>query len=264
VNGGIGDDHVDGGDDDDTVVGGAGADTVCGGAGRDLVNAGDGDDSVMADADSATDRYFGGTGDDIISYAEFGTAVIVDLSRGRARGGESGNDMLRDFEDASGGGGADRIIGNAEANVLRGAAGRDRIEGLGGDDVLEGGDGEDRLEGGAGNDTLIGGGGIDRLAGGSGADVFLFGPGDAPVGAARERVEDFTSGIDRIDLSGIDADAAEAGDQAFSMVARFTGNAGELTFWRGFLSGDTDGDAVADVSFQLRGISVLTSGDIIL
>ena len=73
------------------------------------------------------------------------------------------------IENATGGGGADRITGNQAANVLRG---------MGGADSLLGGLGADRLEGGDGNDVLYGGAGVDRAFGEAGNDV-LYGGADS-------------------------------------------------------------------------------------
>lgn len=56
------------------------------------------------------------------------------------------------IEDAIGGRGADRIVGNAVSNGLFGNAGRDTLEGGTGNDVLNGGVGRDRLDGGLGAD----------------------------------------------------------------------------------------------------------------
>ena len=75
------------------------------------------------------------------------------------------HDAAAKMENASGGGGADVLIGNEIANELRGNAG---------DDLVLGSDGNDTLEGGTGNDELGGGAGDDVLRGGSGDDVALF------------------------------------------------------------------------------------------
>ncbi|MGI9385692.1 MAG: M10 family metallopeptidase C-terminal domain-containing protein [Methyloligellaceae bacterium] len=66
------------------------------------------------------------------------------------------------IENAQGGSGDDRLIGNSQDNKLYGNAGHD---------VLEGGYGDDLLRGGAGNDRLIGGFGIDQFEGGDGTDM---------------------------------------------------------------------------------------------
>lgn len=111
------------------------------------------------------------------------------------------------IENAVGGGGNDRIIGNAVSNQLNGGAG---------DDVLSGGDGIDYLTGGAGNDIFIAEIDATKVAGKSG-----------PI--SLDVVLDFASG-DRIDLSGIDANTALDGHQAFDFVGHAAGkNAGDLS-----------------------------------
>lgn len=58
------------------------------------------------------------------------------------------------IENARGGTGADRITGNAEANLLEGGGGRDQLLGGDGDDRLIGGPDGDYLDGGDGRDTV--------------------------------------------------------------------------------------------------------------
>jgi serralysin len=148
------------------------------------------------------------------------------------------------------------VVGNAGANILSGGGGNDTLSGLLGDDMLIGGDGNDRLDGGLGIDTLIGASGADVLFGGAGNDKFIYtNITDSAVGA-RDSITDFTSGQDVIDLSAIDADTIQAGDQAFSFIgsAAFHGAAGELRFAAGILTGDVNGDGVAD--FQI-GVSLV-------
>ncbi|PYF10056.1 peptidase M10/serralysin-like protein, partial [Rhodobacter viridis] len=69
-----------------------------------------------------------------------------------------------------------------------------------------------------------------------------------------DQITDFTSGSDHIDLAAIDADTTLAGDQGFVFIdaAAFTGQAGELRLelaadGSAVLSGDVDGDGVADL-----------------
>jgi Ca2+-binding RTX toxin-like protein len=135
-----------------------------------------------------------------------------------------------------------------------------------------GGSGNDVITGGAGNDWLFGGDGTDTLTGGAGNDVFYF---DALTqsnpNVGRDGIQDFATG-DRIDLSGIDA-VSGAGNDAFTFIGSgaFTNHAGELQalntagpIWT--ISGDTDGDGVAD--FQLTVVVTdahpLISGDFTL
>ncbi|MET1111167.1 MAG: M10 family metallopeptidase C-terminal domain-containing protein [Allosphingosinicella sp.] len=59
------------------------------------------------------------------------------------------------IENATGGGGADIIIGNGVDNILLGNAGNDNIEGRLGNDTINGGLGADSMAGNAGNDTFF-------------------------------------------------------------------------------------------------------------
>ena len=85
----------------------------------------------------------------------------------------------------------------------------------------------------------------------------------------RDSIIDFTPKQgDKIDLSGIDADTLKNADQAFTFIgsAVFSGQAGELTFSAGILSGDTNGDKTADfeILVTLVGSAPLVSTDFIL
>ena len=252
-------DLLDGGDGNDTLRGGSGADRMLGGAGDDLMQGGTG-----------ADRLFGGDGDDRI----FGDAD-ADLLRGgdgadRLLGGD-GNDQL--FGDAGndivlGDGGNDRLDGGAGDDLLTGGSGNDILRGGVGNDRLFGDAGNDTLYGDAGNDRLVGGLGGDRLFGGAGADAFVYvDVADSTLAAAgRDRIVDFAAGLDTIDLRGIDADITTAGDQAFTFVGRagFSGTAGELRFNGALLTGDVDGDGVADFAIAIDGAPALAASDFVL
>jgi Ca2+-binding RTX toxin-like protein len=123
---------------------------------------------------------------------------------------------------------------------------------------LFGGAGDDRLIGGAGNDLLYGVGGRDTLTGGGGSDSFQFRAILDSTNVNPDRILDFTSGTDKIDLGRIDADANAAGDQAFSFVGSgaFQGVAGQLRaydtglgHWR--VEGDVNGDGLADFALEV-------------
>ncbi len=75
------------------------------------------------------------------------------------------------IENATGGSGHDRLIGNHVNNVIDGRGGNDKLYGLNGNDKLYGRSGNDALYGGNGNDYLNGGSGADRLDGGAGIDL---------------------------------------------------------------------------------------------
>lgn len=58
--------------------------------------------------------------------------------------------------------------------------------------------------GGAGNDVLIGNGGKDILRGGEGNDIFDFSSLKDSAINAKDLIEDFEQGKDKIDLSGVE------------------------------------------------------------
>lgn len=189
---------------------------------------------------------------------------------------------------------SDSFGGTSEEDTALGRAGNDRLTGGQGDDLLNGGSGSDVLAGGAGDDALIGGAGRDSLSGGDGSDRFVFnrlsesglakpssklaftnnlGP-DTRIDP--DMIVDFQPGIDKIDLSRLDADATRAGGQVFDWTGRttFTGQAGELIVQSGnkpgtahdrtFIKVDVDGDKAADFVVALTGLVEVNEGDIIL
>ncbi len=66
----------------------------------------------------------------------------------------------------------------------------------------------------------------------------------------------------------IHSNSSKAGNQAFSFIGSkaFDGKAGELYFIKGILSGDTNGDKVADfeLSITLVGVTTLVNADFVL
>src|SRR5476649_814064 len=85
--------------------------------------------------------------------------------------------------------------------------------------------------GGSGNDIIYGAGGGDSLWGGAGADTFVYGAASDSTMTAPDWIMDFTTGQDKIDLSGIAEFAA--GNAALNFVSGFTGHAGDaiLTYF---------------------------------
>jgi serralysin len=128
-----------------------------------------------------------------------------------------GSDTRSLIENAWGGTGNDRMIGNVVGNYLWGNSG------------------DDTLEGGAGNDTLDGSAGQDRLWGGAGDDNFRFRFLSDYRAGAPDIINDM-QGVgaawgDVIDISAIDANVALAGNQAF--LAGQTSIGGMATFNNG-------------------------------
>ncbi|UVF22028.1 M10 family metallopeptidase C-terminal domain-containing protein [Microvirga terrae] len=152
------------------------------------------------------------------------------------------------IENAVGGSGNDSLTGNDGANLLRAGSGSDRLYGIGGSDSLEGG------------------AGADTLAGGAGADIFDFNSVKDSLPNARDTIQDFLRGSDRIDLRTIDANTAAGGDQAFSFIGNkaFTGASGQLAFSGSVLSGDVNGDKIADFRINVAGITTLAASDFLL
>ena len=162
-----------------------------------------------------------------------------------------------------GGPGDERLFGTFYDNSIEGAGGDDRIESSWGADTLSGGDGDDRL---------LGGFGMDLLTGGAGADTFVIdGWWFANGVECTDRLADFLSGEDRIDLAGINSIGATwEEDEAFTFIAgaSFSGTAGELRYQHEgadtWIIGDTDGDGAADLWFVLTGTITPVGSDFIL
>ncbi|MBW6392174.1 cellulose binding domain-containing protein [Billgrantia antri] len=135
------------------------------------------------------------------------------------------------------------------------------------DDGLIGTEGEDTLQGTAASDSLYGGLGSDRLTGGAGGDHFVYLSTFESTAFDSDIIVDFDrSEGDLIDLSGIDADLATEGEQAFSWVgnAAFSGTAGELRSEGGQVQGDVNGDGVVDIQVDVLGVDSLRADDFML
>jgi serralysin len=84
--------------------------------------------------------------------------------------------------------------------------------------------------------------------------------------SSADTIKDFRRGSDHIDLRAIDANTKVAGDQAFAFIGKtaFHGKAGELRFADGIVSGDTNGDKIADFGITVAGLSAMSKGDFYL
>ncbi len=285
-------DVLNGGNGNDRLIGGTGADSMNGGAGDDILivdnagdvsNGGDGIDTVQFTAIALT--YTVGSDIEIVTNATgSGNGVNITLNAlANTYGGGMGEDRV------TAGDGADFLYGRAGNDILIGEGGNDRLFGDTGGDSLLGGDGDDLLYagadvdqvlGGAGNDTLYGeagndiirgGDGVDQLFGGSGSDRFFFTAGETGTTlATADRVRDFNQGQgDQIDLQGFDAITGGT-DDAFSFIGSgaFTNVAGQLravvSGGQTLVSGDINGDGVADFLIRVDGVLTLGTGDFIL
>jgi len=268
--GGGGADTLEGGADADSLDGGIGNDTLTGGDGNDTVDGGSGDDTIVAGSGAGDDDYNGGGDTDTILFTSTSAGVVVDLASGTATGDETGTDALTAIENATGGSGADTLIGSGSANVLAGGGGADVLVGGGGDDSLDGGGDVDTadytattagvvvdLAGGTatgseiGTDTLTA---IEDVIGGSGNDTL--------GGDSADNVLDGGGGIDTAEYSaspGVDANLGNGmatdglgGTDTLLNIENLTGGDGDDT-----LTGDEGANALAGAG----GSDILDGGD---
>ncbi|MEB3259816.1 MAG: M10 family metallopeptidase C-terminal domain-containing protein, partial [Cyanobacteriota bacterium] len=138
-----------------------------------------------------------------------------------------------------------------------------------GQDTVIGSASDDRIDTGGDQDRLVGGLGADVLTGGGGCDTFVFNALEeiGVLPGRQDIITDFVSQSDKIDLATIDANTLLEGNQAFVYVGAqvFSGLAGELRFVDQILSGDVNGDQVADFRLQLTGVlSLSASRDLVV
>ncbi len=113
-----------------------------------------------------------------------------------------------------------------------------------GDDTVTGSRVNDFLVGGAGNDVLDGNAGDDSYIGGTGSDTFVF---SGNVGS--DRVLDFVSGTDKLDLSDFDV--------TFGDITTTASGVDTVVLV------DIDGDAIGDFQFTLVNVAAPVAGDYI-
>lgn len=232
VRGLAGDDTIFADDIGSDLHGGQGNDTHYGGAGGDALEGGDGDDVEYGYG--GNDRGFvlrgddfmdGGAGADTLVFGyyyidteapddpniENPYAMTYDLLwQGLAIDlGVFGTDTFLNFENITGGNGADRFWGTNAANDLSGGAGADLLAGRGGNDRIFGGTGADRIYGNAGRDVMAGGQEATYFAAAKYADgardVFIFSAVTDSPASAPDVIYGFERGLDRLDLTALDA-----------------------------------------------------------
>jgi Ca2+-binding RTX toxin-like protein len=273
-----GDDLIFGLAGDDYVVAGAGADVielhagndfVDAGAGRDLVHAGEGDDVVLGGGDD--DGLYGEAGNDHIIAGSGNDLVDGGLGDDQLFGG-AGNDLFigrindgSDYIDA--GEGIDTLdLGSlmtaTTVDLGNGVNGRGYVSGSqSGNDTLYG---VENVTTGAGADRIIASNAVNVMDGGSGDDVFVFNSAQAADG---DTILNFEAG-DKIDLSGIDANAGISGNQAFTLV-NGTPTAGQIGISHEVredgeftvITGNTDADGEPEFRISITGNHNLTAGD---
>ncbi|MDI9846793.1 M10 family metallopeptidase C-terminal domain-containing protein [Rhodoblastus sp. 17X3] len=180
-------------------------------------------------------------GDDTIQAPANESACTIDLRAAPLTGPNAGGDVSWvsgvqggftiahgvTIENATGGNGADTIIGNDANNVITGGLGQDTMTGAGG------------------------------------SDTFVFASLlDSVVGKSHDVITDFVSGIDKIDLSKIDASLHQMLDWIGG--AAFNGGLDELRFSGGLLQIDVNGDRKADFEVALANVTSLNRRDFLL
>jgi Ca2+-binding RTX toxin-like protein len=242
--GGEGNDDLYGRFGDDILFGDDGADTLIGGLGMDALH--------------------GGEGFDVAQFESSSDGVGASLLDGGLTG-EAEGDTYSGIEGLTGTHFDDVLVGNDLDNHLLGRGGNDALAGQGGADFLFGDTNEDKLIGGLGKDVL---------AGGKGVDIFEFDAIEESFpGSSRDQIIDFEDGLDRIDLSTIDAVTGsrfDTGNDAFTFIGGvpFSGHAGELLSLQisghTHIFGDVDGDGVKDFEIEITTSHVLGAEDFIL
>lgn len=292
--GGAGHDQLYGKTGSDNVYGQNGNDKIYVAAGNDLYDGGYGDDWVVFNGDS---RFFVDLDHTGPQNTNRGLDTFVDIENiaGSKRSDRfTGNDMdnviqgNKGHDRLDGGAGDDKLYGATHNDTLFGREGNDHLYGgthndalYGGqdNDYLYGGDGYDKLFGGLGDDVLRGERGADVLVGGKGRDmlyagvdverdVFIFSEVDQSIsGPSHDRIFQFDSGEDDINLRLIDANTNIDGDQNFTFSASgarahsvWVENAGSNLYVRA----DVDGDSLYDLEIEVIGLNALYGYDFVL
>jgi Ca2+-binding RTX toxin-like protein len=260
IQGTNGDNILTGLSGNDTLLGKGGADTLIGGDGNDRLDGGQGADSMT-----------GGLGNDTYIVDNVGDTVVENPGEGTDAVQASISYTLgANLEYLTLlGSSAINGTGNELANLLVGNSANNVLSGLDGNDTIKGNAGNDTILGGNGNDHLYGGAGTDTLTGGAGNDIFVFADGDfgGTTAATADEITDFTAGADKIDLSSVDANSLLSDDQAFAFIGTnaFDNHAGELRYEQisgtTYITGDTNGDGIADFMIKVDGSHVFTSSD---
>ncbi|MDC9825806.1 peroxidase family protein [Devosia sp. ZB163] len=259
----------------DILIGGAGADFLSGLAGADTIFGDEGDDTVLGGADAdmiyggdGDDRLFGDGGNDYVSAGRGNDVVVGGAGNDRfvAEAGDGNDSYFGD--EMTGGAGTDTldmssITANATIDLGTG------IDGLG--SAVSAATGTDTLwhienvVSGSGNDRITASDKVNVIDGGTGDDTFVF----KTIAAANgDTILGFEAG-DKLDLSGIDADAATFGDQAFRLtnsaisgirdlqVTHETREDGAYTVVQGNVSGTT----APEFKLSIKGTHSLTQDD---
>ncbi|HYI65014.1 MAG TPA: M10 family metallopeptidase C-terminal domain-containing protein [Allosphingosinicella sp.] len=126
--------------------------------------------------------------------------------------------------------------------------------------------------GGAGGDRLIANQAANRLTGGAGNDTFQWKTGsDAGIGVLADRITDFLSGADKIDLGDVDSySSTPSTNDTFTFIGTgaFTRAPNQLRYevigGEAHIFADLNANGVADFEIVLTNVTTLVSTDFIL
>jgi Ca2+-binding RTX toxin-like protein len=264
VYGGDGRDYITRVNGSNLIYGGAGDDYVrawAHGSERNTIHGEDGDDEVVILGGSHT--IYGGAGDDVafssVNLEDWGSGVAApqlfyggegndsfEGGGGSTIYGGNGNDALSTFEGG-------RIIGNVASNHVYGGDGDDFLESYMWSastayNTMHPGLGKDRVE-------------ITGRRNPESSTTIVYHSaeeiGNSPE--TRDAIHGFIPGRDKVDLSALGPALILTGD------APFAGIPGQLRYdpATGILSGDLDGDGVADFTLLFEGAPAITADDLI-
>lgn len=189
-----------------------------------------GDTTYTGSRTETIDAVWDAGGIDTFDGSALSGGVKLDLREGRFSSFETTDDVVIAYdtviENAIGGDGTDKLVGNSAANNLLGGASRDKLKGGSGGDDIDGGAGRDKINGGRGRDDLSGGAGNDRISGDKGKDT-LTGNGGADTfvfenKGGKDRVLDFKDDVDQLKFDHADVSSV---DDVLALGTEKNGNA---------------------------------------
>ncbi len=229
----------------DSWTGSAGADTFSDGAGADTIDGGGGSDTLILAADGVTE-------------AAISNVEILDLNN--ATSAFQLEFFALTFQvDLIGGGfgdqaGVDDLVGNNIERIIGGPDG-DTIDFA---DVDAGWGVQLTIDGRGGNDTIEGGEFGDSLTGGAGADIFVFERDDTSLVSDPDTLEDFESGVDKVDVTAIGTSAVfSAGNYSPADATAALLGGDDVVVFDDAIFVDTDGNDAVDLGDTL----ILSNGD---
>ncbi len=190
-----------------------------------------------------------GNGIDTYNFSNYTTNLAIDLTPGGWSDLDVGSNFQRAYlgdghyaraqvfnalqyngdvrsliENANGGSGNDKIVGNIANNVLNGNGGNDTLDGGAGNDTINGGVGNDTINGGDGNDTIYGGAGNDTVDGGNGNDLIYLGDGNDYVNITSLGNDTFYGGSGNDYIYGYIGNEVYYGETGNDTLLGYSGN----------------------------------------